>query len=273
MKVVFLIPTYNHARLLVKTLQYMEDLDPQPDKYIFLENNSEDETLKLLVKWQRTHPTEIIRLWFTKNTYQILGTKYGVIGQLRQILLDRARKLDVEYAIFVDSDILIPYTDFITRLTSWKTHLVGGVSPIFRGTHGLCLSAVWFNFGSERETKPHACKTVCDGFEEVYSVGTAAMCISRELLMDKKVNFLPIITNPQLHSEEAGYCVRARERGFKVYVDGSLLLGHYVQAGGKKIWTDEFQYGGKLDEKGVFLMPEDYIATLLKIDKLMVKNV
>lgn len=273
MKVVFLIPSYNRVCLLTKTLQYLEDLNPQPYKYIFLENNSEDDTLKVLVEWGKNHPTEIIRLWFAENTYQILGTKYGAIGHVRQILLDRARKMDVDYVIFMDSDIIIPYTDFITQITSWKKDLIGVPWPMFRRNHGLCLSPIWINHGLDRETKPQIVKTVCSGFEEVYGVAGAGTCISRKLLMDKRVNFLPLIDSPQVFSEDIGYCVTARKHGYKCYVDGSLLLGHYVEVGRKRVWHDDFKFGGVQEEKGVVLMPEDYITTLLEIDRLMVKNV
>lgn len=272
-KVAFLITAYNSAKLLRQTLRFMEELDPQPDKYVFSENNSTDGTLNVIRQWQCSHPTEIIRLWFREDAVQILGNKYEVLAQIRDTLLNRARKMDVDYAIFVDSDIFITHTDFITRITSWNKNLVGAAVPVFRASHGLCLSPTWINCGSERETKPQIVKTVCDGFEEVYSVGAGALCISRKLLMDREVNFSPTIRKPQVYGEDISYCIKARQHGYKVYVDGSLLLGHYVEAKIKNLWHDSFQYGEDPRGGGMMLMPEDYIASLLEIDRLMAKNV
>jgi len=110
---------------------------------------------------------------------------------------------------------------------------------------------------------------VCDGFEEVYSVGGAGMCVSRKLLMDRRVNYLPLVEEPQFYSEDIGYCFKARKYGYKCYVDGSLFLGHYVEARRKSIWRDDFRFGGVPDEKGVVLMPEDYMRVLAEIDCLM----
>lgn len=247
----------------------MDQLDPQPDKYVFSENNSTDGTLQIIKQWQHSHPTEILRLWFHENAVQILGSKYGVIAQIRDTLLNRARKMDVDYAIFVDSDIFITDTDFITRITSWKKHLVGAAVPVFRVDQGLCLSPTWINNGPERESKPQIVKTVCDGFEEVYSVGAGAMCISHSLLMDDKVNFWPTITHPQLYGEDISYCIKVRQHGYKVYVDGSLLLGHYVEAKTKNLWRDTFRYGEDPRGGGTVLMPEDYMRVLAEIDCLM----
>lgn len=269
MKVVMLISTYNHVELLKKTLQYLDELEPQPSKYVFSENNSEDEALQVIAEWQKTHPTEIIRLWFKENAGQILGNRYGVIGHIHQILLNRARKMDVDYAIFMSNDVFIPYTDFITRITSWKKDLVGVAVPVFREGRGLCLSPTWINDGPERDIKPQIVKTMCNGFEEVYSVGGAGMCVSRKLLMDKRVNFMPLLKKPQCYSEDIGYCFKARSFGYKCYVDGSLFLGHYVEAKRKSIWRKDFQFGGVPYEEGVVLMPEDYMRVLAEIDRLM----
>lgn len=259
----------------------MDELDPQPDKYVFLENNSEDDTLTILTEWRKKHSAEIIRLWFREDAVQILGQKYGIIGLVRQMLLDRARKLDVDYAVFVDDDIYIQYSDFITRITAWKKHLVGVPYPVLTGDHGLRLSPVWHNLGPNRRKLPRKVKTVCHEFEEVFAIGGGIMCISRKLLMDTRVNFLPLsFGKPKPFAEDIGYCHVAKKHGYKTYVDGSMLVGHYVETIPQKMWQKEawlgnsdFEYGKKPRRKGVVLMPENYIALLMQIDKQMSRNV
>jgi len=217
---------------------------------------------------------------------QILGKKYAVIGVVRQLLLDRARKMDVDYAFFVDDDIYIPYPDLITRITDWKKSLVGAPYPILSGDYGLRLSPIWINRGPEGETRLQRVKTVCDGFEEVYAVSGGLMCIGRELLMDPEINFLPLIflddrarMEARPFAEDIGYCHKARQRGYKVYVDGSMLLGHYVETVLQKQWhhqawlgNSEFRYGKKRLRKGVVLMPDKYYEVLAKIDAHLFKR-
>lgn len=252
----------------------MDHLDPQPDKYIFLENNSEDDTLEILFDWKRGHPTEIIRLWVREDAVQVLGQKYAMVALVRQMLLDRARNLDVDYAVFVDDDIFIPYTDFVTRITSWKKQLVGMAYPLFSGHHGLCLSPIWINDGPRRETYPMRVRTFCAGFEEVYAVGGGLMCIGKRLLMDRKVNFLPLsFAYGRPFAEDIGYCHKARQHGYKVYVDGPFLLGHYIETLQQKAWhhnawhsDSRFQCGKKPNRKGVVVMPQKYYELLAEID-------
>jgi len=271
MKVVFLIPTCNKAEILAQALKLMDELDPQPSKYVFLENNSEDDTLQVLTEWQRTHPSEILRLWLREDAVQVIGQKYGVIGLIRQMLLDRARKMNVDYAVFMDDDIFIPYTDFITRITAWRKHLVGTPYPYFAQYEGLRLSPIWFQNGHSTQ---QVAKTVCDGFNEVHSVAGGVMCISRTLLMDDRVNFLPLIDTEQRKlGEDIGYCVKARQQGYKVYVDCSMIMGHYVETVRQKAWhadawhpRSEFRLGKKPQRKGVVLMPEKYMQLLAEID-------
>ena len=121
---VLLIPTYNNARVLNSTLAYLDKLEPKPKYYIFLENNSTDDTLNLLYYWKSNHPnTEIIRLWFKKDA---VTSPYEIIGLVRQMLLDRARKLGVDFAIFIDDDIFLAEKDFIAKITRHGKDLVGG---------------------------------------------------------------------------------------------------------------------------------------------------
>lgn len=233
--VLFLIATYNNAAILQRCLGLMKRLNPQPDKYIFFENNSMDSTMDILEKWRSNYPTEIIRMWFRPDAVQILGNAYGTIGLVRQTLLDRARKLNPDYVIFIDDDIFIADKDFISRIISWRKDIVG--APYLRRyPQGTFLASKWFNFSENQKEYPYQLKRHCSGFQEVFMTSGGAMCIHNKLLMDRRVNFLPIITSSDT-SEDYGYCIKAKKLGYKVYLDCSLHLGHYLKATNYKAWS------------------------------------
>ena len=213
---VLLIPTYDNARVLNSTLAYFDKLDPQPKYYIFLENNSSDDTLNLLYYWKSNHPnTEIIRLWFKKDA---VTSPYEIIGLVRQMLLDRARKLGVDFAIFIDDDIFLAEKDFITKITRHGKDLVGGA--YFRSypqgdfLSYLAFGKVGYVLRSYQKFR----------LQEIAAISGGCMCIGKKLLMDKRINFSPILNN---YSEDFGYCARAMSYGYKIYIDDSFKICHY----------------------------------------------
>lgn len=249
-RVIFLTPTFNNAETLHRCFEYLKNLYPQPFKHIILENNSVDATLKVINGWKESRgDIEVIRLWFRSDAVKVLGP-YGVIGTVRQILLDRARRLDPDYAIFIDDDVFIGNVDFILRVTSWNKDLVGG--PYLRKfPEGMFLASKWLNLDRNRRVMPYRLKSRVNGFEEVFMTSAGALCISRRLLQDRRVNFMPILSSEDT-SEDFGYCIRARKAGYKVWIDGTLKMGHYIGNTGKKAWS--------VNEDGSykpFVYPED----------------
>jgi GT2 family glycosyltransferase len=223
MKVVFLTPTYNKNVILERSLEFLERLDPQPDHHIFLENNSQDGTLQTLKEWQQHHSAEIIRVWFRDDAVQVMGNPFEIIGYARQTLLEQARKHNPDYAIFVDDDIFLLEPDFITRLIHRKKHLVAASYSFPNALYkGIFLNALWQN------GEKYVWRKSCSGMQKVCGLGSGAMCVSHELLMDERVSFLPI-TNPQL-SEDFHYCERALEHGYQPYLDCGLKVGHCFRA-------------------------------------------
>jgi len=224
MNVIALIATFNHAVLLEKCLQYLDRLDPQFDKYIFFENNSTDETLDLIKRFN--HPKELIRLYFRPDLIKVAGNPHEGIGWARQILLDRARRLNPDYAIFIDDDIAIFYEAFIDQITSHHKDVVGGAYlRDFR--EGRLIASKWKRKGM----KGIWYKKACMGFQECYVTSAGCLCLSRKIIQDRRVNFMPIIWNTeQKASEDFGYCIRAANAGYKIYLDCTFRLGHMQNA-------------------------------------------
>lgn len=231
MKTIFLLPTYNQAPFLRHCLSMCSELIPQPDLYVFLENNSTDETLQVIQDFKG--PKKLIRLWFKDNAIEESGNPYEIIGICRQILLEYARKLNPEYAIFIDSDILIYEIEFIKRILSKHKDIIG--CPYLRSfPEGMFLASKWKRKGKEKLWfKGH-----CKGLQKVHVTSAGCLCLSRKIIQDKRVNFYPIIwSEKEKASEDFGFCIRAHEVGYDVWLDGDMNgIGHYADAHEKKPW-------------------------------------
>jgi len=219
-QVIALIPTHNHAILLEYSLKYLNRLNPNFDLYIFFENNSTDETLQIIKKFNR--PKELVRLWFRPDMIKLAGNPHEAIGIARQTLLERARKINPDYAIFLDDDVVVFNEGFIDQITGRKKDIVGG--PYLRDfLEGRHLASKWKRKGM----KGIWFKDACMGFQEVYVTSAGCLCLSRKIIQDRRVNFMPITWNEKEKiAEDFGYCKRAESAGYKVYLDCAIKLGH-----------------------------------------------
>ena len=251
--IALLIPTYNNDFILDQCLDYISWLNPQPSWYIFAENNSTDATMSVLFDWKMKHPnTKIIRLWFKPDAIKQLGNPYAIIGIMRQFLLMKARTLNVDFAIFVDDDILLADKNFLPRITKHKKDLVGGA--YFRSyPKGNLLSYLAFNTYKNKNSHPYRLRNFqMFKLSKVAAISGGCMCISKKLLMDTRANFYPIPDhyNTGHAGEDFAYCVTARDLGYEVWVDDTFRICHFqdheARPWRKAVGSDdyiEFEYG------------------------------
>ena len=178
-------------------MKYLDKLNPQPDYYIFLTNNVTDNTLAVLDKFNEKHlDTKIINLSTSPEllTNMIKLSPYNVIAIVRQTLLEEARKLNVDYAIFIDDDIFIADKDFITKIISNGKDIVGGA--YFRTyPHGDILSYLAENNRKEESKSPYLMRNYqLHKLFKVVAVGGGCMCISKKLINDLLSIFLSYST-------------------------------------------------------------------------------
>ena len=228
--VVMLIPIYQMRTVFAKVKQFLYELNPQPGKYIFLENNSTDGTLEEIAKFEKPH--EIIRLWFKSNPGfdGSFNTAHLIISLVRQMLLDRARRLNMDYAIFLDADVCPLTTDMVASLTSWgdKADIVGG--PYLRPFPSeVLLDVFWKSSVPGDWTMRRTAKVAVQPLEDVAIVGGGCMCLTRRILDDKRMQFWP--RNPKWipeYSEDHAFCLDALDLGYKVALDTTVELSHGV---------------------------------------------
>jgi len=228
MRTVLLIPVYNSEMIIDDFLRNLRSLDPQPDKYVFLENNSYDDTFSRVWKADLPAPHEVLKVHFVKDAVRRCKNRYDLIAHVRQLLLTRARRLNPDFAVFLDDDLLVKTPDMITKLTSWGFDIVA--APFKRWfPSGLFLAAKW---KAEEEGQFLLYPNVRKKLDTPFMTSAGCMCLSRKVLQDRRLDFYPIAPTEYDHialaAEDFGFCVHARELGYEIYLDGTVVLEHYI---------------------------------------------
>ena len=198
MKTCLLIPVKDRANILPILLKAIDALDPQPDKIIFLENNSIDNTLRILKDYCQIKPLQrqLIALWLKDGASSKLDP-YTVIAQVRDILLQAACNFNADYAIFLDSDVVPLSTDMITLLCKWEKDIVG--------CSYMQDSQIIIDKGRDMV---YRCEIV----------GTQCLALSRMAL--HHLRFYPLLQNDDdinFCREDYGFSIKARELAFKLW--------------------------------------------------------
>jgi len=228
------MPVYQAGRFLEQALFKLRRMSPQPDKYLFAENNSTDRTLQILSRIRQ--PKEIIRTWYKADAVKSLETEYDLIGIERDLLLTRARKLNPDFAVFLDSDIMVHDQDLLERLTLWadQADIVGAPYPRSYA-EGTYVGSLWPAPSSlTTPEKPFALYRRPQKYpldDSVAAVGGGCMCLSRRVLQDQRLHFYPVKRNyPFRVSEDYGFCLDAKACGYRLGLDATLTLNHWTSA-------------------------------------------
>jgi len=234
-KTCLLIPAYNCSNTLNKLFNYLDKLKPQPDTTIFAENNSRDTTLWLIKKHYKHKPHKIIRVWFRDDTIQHCKSVYEPIAHIRQLLLTAARHYNPDYAIFLDADVYPISPNLITILTGWNKDIIGG-SYVRLFPEGPFLASKWPVEG--RSDLHRFYRVPFAPLMEPIMTSAGCLCLSQRIILDKRVNFYPLYQKSQMASEDFGYCLQARDAGYKVFLDGTAVLWHdHFHIAHLKPWT------------------------------------
>jgi GT2 family glycosyltransferase len=108
----------NRARVLPKYLKALRDLD-YPDKaFLFLENDSTDSTLPILLQFASEWGARAVSESFPGPAYnrnEFKRDSYTRLAAVRNRLIDLFLESDADYLFSVDSDVIVP-PDILTRL-------------------------------------------------------------------------------------------------------------------------------------------------------------
>lgn len=225
------MPVRQVESTLPRVFEALSTLDPQPGRYLFLENNSSDNTLNLLREFDA--PKEIIRLWFLDG-FEVPDSWAGV-SIARHFLLKRARQLNPDFTLFLDADVIPSRSDLITRLTSWQRDFVAGVylRTLFEGVTKYDAIPI-----PSRLSKSSP-------LMEVSSSGLGVACLSRRIVQDRRLDFhLP--WEPQdLNVEDWEWCRKARKLGYSLFVDDDVKCEH-LERRHSRPWHEPLEWRGSV---------------------------
>jgi len=250
--VVLLVPVYNTTKRCWKVWERaIERLDPAPEKVIFCENNSSDETLDVINKCKFPH--EVIRVWFKSDAAK--GQPYEPIANVRQLLLTRARQLNVKMAIFLDDDCIPERKDFIQMFLNNNLDICGGtytrdfpegflvaskwsvdmpIEEMPKGTIPSVRLGLEKSVKNAKERKMPMLTFAYQDFEEgkLYKCSVTsggALALSQKLIQDRRISFVPLrhdLTSTGEVSEDFGFCLLAGTLGYIVHLDFRIKFAH-----------------------------------------------
>jgi glycosyltransferase involved in cell wall biosynthesis len=233
---VVLVPTRNSSALLPPFLSRLSKLE-DVDRVVFFVNNLDDDTADILRKWDG----EVIERMWPTDYVRRLDSVYGPIAVARQILLNRARALKADFALFLDDDIWVDTADAIDILRTWGYDIIGGTyARVF--PDGICIAAKWMD---PITRKVSIISDPYDILMHPFVVGGGCMGLSRGAIEDRHLNFFPL-AGPQW-AEDFGYCVKARARGYTIALDNLVHLTHNLRPSSREL--KPWSAGATLDWK------------------------
>ena len=163
--------------------------------------------------------------WITESDYdieQFFSTVKPTYAN-RNIIAKKFLDSDCDYLLSIDSDV-VPTTNPL-KLIEHGVDIVGGVYPTWKDENYLWL-AVWRDTdGSYKQYVLSERK----GLKEVDALGTGCLLTSRKVIEALPAPFVDKVRD-EIGDRELGhdlyFCLRAKDRGFKVYADFDIVCDH-----------------------------------------------
>jgi hypothetical protein len=253
METLLMTPCFNAAHLFPFLFKSYAELNPQPDYYLWSENNSSDGTRRILERRvSNSFGREELLGKFGFSRDAAVGKPYSVIARVMQALWERARQLNPEFVCLNAADQFPVSPDIIGVLEDWNVDFVfGRVIRVFPEVKdGFTVSARWKHPLDSTKTRMRIVKanlkwliphkllvarpagTPIPIFDDRLLMGGGFNCYSNRLLQDKRLNWYPIPDKPEgskeQPSEDFGFCLNMLRLGYKICMDGITVTDHVV---------------------------------------------
>jgi GT2 family glycosyltransferase len=166
----------------------------------------------------------ILRLSRTTNA-NIVHSAGSLVYVARNNFVQQAIEEDYTHLCFIDSDMVFN-ADALNVLLWHDKDVISGSIFSRVAPYKPCFYEK-LRLGEPGEVICEHVKTLQDGLQEVEGVGTAFTLIKTKVLKGiiEKFNVYPFqpITG---YGEDLSFCVRARQCGYKIFVDNDLTIGH-----------------------------------------------
>lgn len=154
------------------------------------------------------------------------STKQEKVIVARQTLIEHFLKGPWSHLFFVDTDIFLS-PDTAQKLLTREKPIVSGVylSPLRIGNQQVIVP-VAYDFGDTEEyRRPIAVNQVLEtALREVHSVGFGCCMIARQVLTAVSLRDF----DATFGSEDIPFCIDARSKGFKVFLDTGTWVTHHA---------------------------------------------
>jgi len=172
------------------------------------------------------------------NNYTLIISNKGRIDDLRNQLVDSAKQQGCSHILFLDSDHHHS-PDTIRKLVSHDLPIVGGLSFLRSPPFSPILmqgKINTFKFQTEWED---------DSLVEVDATGCGSLLIRMDVFDKLRRPYFQFLDNPDPTrkdtkvGEDVSFCVKAKEAGYKIFVDTSCQNDHLGQVKiNKEFWEN-----------------------------------
>lgn len=152
----------------------------------------------------------------------------SLIYEAREMFIDFALENKYDYILFLDSDMQFP-EDIIEKLIAHGKEITSG---LYFKRQPPYTPLVYKREIKDEEVYFYQAKELGKGLYEVDGVGAGCMLIKTEVFTKiEQPFFYPWISSTKQSglSEDLAFCHRAREVGYKIYVDTNVECGHVTQ--------------------------------------------
>lgn len=165
-------------------------------------------------------------------------SRFLEIALYRNMLLDEARRVRPDMAVFLDMDV-VPPKDFVKCFAEDGRDVCAGVVKTFNNNWDEVLS-----FGTFDEpffTDLHWARQVPkESLTKVDFANTACMALGRRVLADEQARFESLWVDYKgeklLLSEDHAFCRLLTELGYAVYLDSRIRCGHLRETPRGRRW-------------------------------------
>ena len=238
---------YNDEVCLPTFFSKLSSLTHPPDFHIFVTNNCTDRTDELIDEHLKTHNGRRISYNMHEDFVKKIDDPYAPIAVAWQVGLREARKLlrtdeSFTHLLYLDSDVFIETPAAVEIAATRDKHILGA-AYVRDFPLGRYLASIFYinddivkllpQYESRRGEYFYFDKLFFDLLRVTYT-SAGFMMLSRKISLDGRINFFPIdkvSIDGVYHKEcspEFGYQNTARRLGYETWLDGTILLSHYI---------------------------------------------
>jgi len=248
-KTLVLIPTNSDKTYCIaKFLKNLKKIDLSNADVLFSDDTVENEDFAELI---RSQGFEVIRKSKTIEAIR-LGMKLSIVNclanqriALRDEFLSRMKKENYQFAMWFDSDIIMP-KDTIPQLTSWKEDIVSGIyyqairRKDARGKEVIDTSPVAYKY-QDRESYELGLDNLGSTIKltelfpsrligkekndiKITAVGCGCLLLSRKVMADSRWQWRWV--DGKKTTEDMWFSIDVKKLGYEIFVDSHVLCNH-----------------------------------------------